>query len=412
MERYKTPENIVNTIRENTSLDSMYIYDLEVMRSKMSILSCLPSKVDTYFAMKVNPHKKVVNEALKHSNIKWIEVASRWEIDIVLSNWEKDLSRVIYTWPSKTSKELDFCIENNIWYLNVESLVEAIRINKKAREIWIVQNILLRLNTKHKFLDWEAWVKLWSWDTQFWVAQDDTIEILKILSKFENIKVDWFHMYPATWIMSAWVLLRSVDETFKFVAEIENKTWKNFRTIDFGWWFWVDYGWFSKFDIQKYSEWLWELIDKYGFWEKTFILELWRYLWADMWYFVTKINDIKKVWKSSKWILCYAWTNAHKRPQVLWIDYHIDVVNIETKDDINYVLKNLWLEEARVCSEDLVNIYWPFCTSVDYLAKWKTWITANIWDYVVMPQSGAYWKSMSPQGFLSHPEVPEIIINE
>lgn len=410
---YKTPEHIQDTIKEHQDLPSMYIYDMEVFRNQVNNLVYLPQQVDTFYAMKVNPHPEVIAEALKHPNISWIEVASQWEEKIVLEQ-ETELNNVIYTWPSKTPQELNLSVVHNIQYLNVESLVEAVRINLEAEKKWIIQPILLRLNTKHKFNEWETWVKLWSADTQFWLAQDETIENLKILSQLKNIRVDWFHMYPASQIMEADVVLRSVEETFKFVDEIEQKTWIEFSTVDFGWGFWVDYGWFKKFNIVKYGNELEKLINKYGFKTKRFILELWRYLWADMWYFVTKINDIKKIWKENKWILCHAWTNAHKRPQVLGVDYHIDIVKIHsnTNKEVYNILKGLWVDKPVITQKDITNIYWPFCTSVDYLAKWKTWLEAEIWDYIVMPQAGAYWKTMSPQKFLSHPDVPEIIINK
>jgi len=409
---FKTPEHIKEVILKNNKKESFYIYDLEVMRYKMKLLSLLPENVKTYYAMKVNPHLEVVKEALKNENISWIEVASKWEIDVVMQAWEKDLSRVIYTWPSKKDYELECSVENNIKYLNVESLKEAVVINQKAKEKGVIQPILMRLNTKHKFEESEAWVTLWSWDTQFGFPQDKTEEYLKKLEKLENIKVEGFHMYPATWIMKAEVLLRSVDETFKFVKEIEAKTNKNFETIDFWWGFWIDYGGFEEFDIKKYSQGLNKLIEKYNMEDKTLILELWRFLWADMWYFVTKVNDIKTLASWKKAVLCTAWTNALKRPQVLWVDYHIDIVkNSEDSNlEIKKILEELW-DNLEVKKEDKFNVYWPFCTSVDKILWDKTGKEINLGDFIVIPQTWAYWKTMSPQDFLSHPEVEEVILN-
>ncbi len=411
---YKTPDHIVDVIKENKNKDAFYIYDLDVMRYKMRLLWMLPENVDTYYAMKVNPHIDVVSEALKNENISWIEVASQWEIDVVLEAWEQDLSKVIYTWPSKSDKELKFCVQNHINYLNVESWKEAIMINMEAEKRWIVQPILMRLNTHHEFAEWEAWVTLSSWDTQFWFPQDETIQYLSLLDQLKNIRVDWFHMYPATWIMEADVLLRSVDETFRFVQEVENKTWKEFKTIDFWWWFWINYWWFKEFDIGRYSEWLQKLIEKYWMEYKKFILELGRYLWSDMWFFVTKVNDIKTLSSWKKWVLCHAWTNSHKRPQVLNVDYHVDVVEVqdEMAARIYQISKELWLPIDIVRENDAFNVYWPLCTSVDKVALNKTWKDIKIWDFIVQPQTWAYWKTMSPQAFLSHPEIEEIVINK
>lgn len=435
---YKTPKHIERVIKLNKDKEAFYIYDLEVMKYKMNLLSILPDNVDTYYAMKVNPNFHIVKEALNHENIAWIEVASKWEIDIVLSasedifldkisKWWKNIPneeelynyhstnlwRVIYTWPSKKQSELEFSVNNNIKYLNIESWKEAIVVNLEAEKKWKTQSVLMRLNTKHKFEKWEAWVTLWSWDTQFGFPQDEAIDYLYDLEKLENISVDGFHMYPATWILNAEVLLRSVDETFNFIKSIEDKTWKKFKTIDFGWWFWIDYGWFNEFDLEKYSSGLKKLIDKYNMNDKTLILELWRYLWADMWYFVTKVNDIKTLWSWAKWVLCNAWTNAHKRPQILNVDYHLDVIDIidENINSIKQIAKKIWRPIENIELLDNFNSYWPFCTSVDKIAWNKKWLKVWLWDFLVIPQAWAYWKTMSPQWFLSHPEIEEIIID-
>jgi len=415
---YKTPEHIADYIRENSWEESMYIYDLAVMRYKMDLLACLPDNVETFYAMKVNPHVDVVGEALKHENIFWIEVASKWEMDKVIESGQSDVSKVIYTGPSKKPEELSFSVENNIRYLNVESIVEAARIDIEAKKRWVIQPILLRLNTKHGFKPGEAWVILWSWATQFGVPQASVVDDLDILSKLENIKIEGFHMYPATGVMKADVLLWSVEASFKFLKELEDKTGISYNTLDFGWGFGINYWGDEVFDIERYAQWLEILIEKYNMSDKTLILELWRFLWADMWYFVAKINDIKKIgeneqWQEVTWILCNAGTNAHKRPQVLGVDYHVDIVNIvdDSKAELDEVLQKLWIADHTFSQEDILNVYGPFCTSVDYIAKNKTGLSGKIWDYVVMPQSWAYWLSMSPQDFLSHPRVREHIIN-
>ena len=427
------PKHIAETIQDQAE-PNWYIYDLWVMNTKMDALACLPGKVETFYAMKVNPHVEVVTNALNHENIRGIEVASAWEIEVVQQAWEQDLSKVIYTWPGKKREELQISVDWNIRYLNVESLREAIVTDMIAKQRNVMQPILLRLNSKHAFWKWEAWVTLWSGSTQFWVPQDDAVRTLRQLEQLENLKVDGFHVYPATWVMSAEVLLWSVERTFQDVVSIEKEVWKTFKTIDFWGGFWIDYGWNTQFNIQAYSIWLQKLIEKYDMQDRVFLLELGRFLWADMWYYFTKITDIKqvgivepqtmwqiawtilenwqKIWEIIKWVICEAGTNWHKRPQVLWVDYHIEVLEWESaqRKYIEEMMMKLWWEVPQVLQDELFNVYGSFCTSVDFLAKWVRWKVARIWDFIVMPQSGAYWKSMSPQQFLSHPEVAEIVI--
>lgn len=414
------PSHIADFVRAHADVPAFYLYDLAVMRSQMDLLSCLSQNVKTYYAMKVNPEQETIEQALSHPNISWIEIASKGELNKVLQANQKifqknNASNVIYTWPSKQFDELELSIEKNIHTLNVESFTEALRIDQIAAKFNKIQNVLIRLNSKFDFKDWHAQIVLGSGDTQFGFVQDNAIEELKKFDKLKNISVKWFHVYPASWVLKAADLLESVQSTFETVKRIEQETWKNFEIIDFGGGFGIDYDWKEKFDIKEYANWLEKLIQKYKMQDKSLYLELWRFLAADCWYFVTKVNDIKTLKSGKKAVLTCAWTGAHKRPQVLNVNYKMWVVNI------NEDAKRSELEErarkhdeilSKVSTSDNFDVFGPFCTSVDKILRDKTWYEIQIGDFIVMLESGAYWRTMSPQEFLSHPKVAEFFINQ
>jgi diaminopimelate decarboxylase len=60
--------------------------------------------------------------------------------------------------------------------------------------------------------------------------------------------------------------------------------------------------------------------------------------------------------------------------------------------------------------EELVNIVGPLCTPLDVIADKILLPKADIDDYVVVFQSGAYGASASPKDFLSQPSLAEILI--
>jgi len=396
------PERIVSTVKES-GLESLFVYDLREMDKQINSLSFLPKNVSVFYAMKANPHEEVVKNALGHPNIKGIEVASLGEIEIVRQG-EKFIgsNKVIYTGPSKQPYELEYSVENGIKYINIESETEAHRVDDIAIRKGATQDVLLRLNIKQKYKEGEVGVAIANGNTQFGVPLS---EVKKILGKFDdsvNMNIKGFHIYPTTGVINPAVLLESVAHSFEYIRNLERELDREFSVLDFGGGFGIDYGGEKKFDIQEYSGGLKELIEEYDMDEKELILELGRYLTADMGYFVTKINDIKAMESGTKALLCCAGTNAHKRPQVLNVDYHIQTIPMNEPE--------IYEGQVSVVPEDIVNVYGPFCTSVDWLAKDKTGIQARIGDYIVMPQSGAYGKTMSPQHFLSHPEVPEIIV--
>lgn len=57
-----------------------------------------------------------------------------------------------------------------------------------------------------------------------------------------------------------------------------------------------------------------------------------------------------------------------------------------------------------------VSVVGPLCTPLDVLADRMALADAVPGDFVVVLQSGAYGASASPQAFLSHPEVVEVLV--
>ena len=59
---------------------------------------------------------------------------------------------------------------------------------------------------------------------------------------------------------------------------------------------------------------------------------------------------------------------------------------------------------------EIASIVGPLCTPLDLLASRMELARADVGDLVVVFQSGAYGRSASPLGFLSHAEPVEVLI--
>jgi diaminopimelate decarboxylase len=59
---------------------------------------------------------------------------------------------------------------------------------------------------------------------------------------------------------------------------------------------------------------------------------------------------------------------------------------------------------------EIASVVGPLCTPLDLLADRMELARADVGDLVVVFQSGAYGRSASPLGFLSHPEPVEILV--
>ncbi len=407
----KIPERIIDTINQNKDQSAFYIYDMQRFREQMNQLEVLPNQVKTFYAMKVNPNYGVVREALHHPKIEGVEVASLGELTIAAKAQETPFAnhkRFIYTGPSKSEEELKYSIENRVRYLNAESWLELLRLNKIASRRGIdrrnpdKQGVLLRLNTKHEF-DGNSRATFGGKDTQFGIPQQSAEEYIEKIKSFESIRLDGVHMYPASGILDYNALLSSVESAFNFTKELEEKTGFKSKVIDFGGGFGIDYTGDKTFDIESYAKGLEKLITQYGMEETNLYLELGRYLAADMGYFVTEVNDIKTMESGKKAVLCHAGTNAHKRAQLFPNDKYKTTVIPQNREPFSGQIE-------YVRAEDTFDVFGPLCTPVDAIAKDRTGLEIRVGDYIVQTQVGAYGRTMSPQEFLSHAKVPEIIL--
>ena len=68
------------------------------------------------------------------------------------------------------------------------------------------------------------------------------------------------------------------------------------------------------------------------------------------------------------------------------------------------------VEAAGEDAREPVSVVGPLCTPLDLLAERMELPRADVGDLVVVFQSGAYGRSASPQGFLSHPDAVEILV--
>ena len=64
----------------------------------------------------------------------------------------------------------------------------------------------------------------------------------------------------------------------------------------------------------------------------------------------------------------------------------------------------------EIAEKEQVNIVGCLCTPLDRLGDRMELPRAEVSDYVVLFQSGAYGLSASPTAFLGHPEPKEILV--
>ena len=387
------------SIPEISDNPSCYIYDLKDIKKKIKKIELYaPQNISLYYAMKANPNKKILNYIRKFNFIKGVEIASSGELKKALEIYNPH--EIIITGPGNTLKELELVIQNEIRLINCESIVEAYRINEIANHNNKIVDVLLRINIDYYVEGADEHMAGCS--TKMGIDEKDFQKIYYEIKKYSNLNFKGIHVFSASGILDYKYLIKYAKYVLNLVKKLEEKG-INIEIIDFGGGIGIDYTKKNlKFDIKKYFYELNELINKFNFNKKEFILELGKYIVGECGYYATKIIDIKNN-KNYKHIVTAGGVNHMRLP-----------IATDRKHPV-YIINNF---EKKICQyqenvrNEIVDIEGPLCMNEDKISWNEKIPCAEIGDIVVLKQSGAYCYSASTLWFLGHEFPKELIINE
>ena len=131
--------------------------------------------------------------------------------------------------------------------------------------------------------------------------------------------------------------------------------------------------------------------------EAELVIELGRYLVGEAGIYVTQIVD-RKISRGQTYLVVDGGLNHHLSAsgnfgQVIRKNYPAAIAN-----------------RMEATTLETVSVVGPLCTPLDLIAERMALPGAEVGDLVVVFQSGAYGASASPQAFLNHPRVSEVVV--
>ncbi len=130
---YETPLHVVNEDR----LKQTAISFLNTVKAKY------PEKTSVHFAFKCNPVPGII-KIIKEAGLN-AEIMSEYELKLALKLGCKG-SEIIVNGPYKTERLITLCLENNVRFINVDSIYELVQINNLCENLNRSTDILLRIN--------------------------------------------------------------------------------------------------------------------------------------------------------------------------------------------------------------------------------------------------------------------------
>jgi len=374
----------------------LFVYDQGIIEAKWRMLrDALPPTFSIFYSMKANPNRTVIGCLLEKGC--GVEVASGGEFLHALDSG-CPADRILFAGPGKSPAELDLALSRGIREIHIESVVEARRIDRIAQERGIRARVAVRVNPAGEAEG--GAMRMGGRSAPFGVDEETLDGTVDEILALDGLELSGIHLFTGTQILDADVLITQYRKALDIARRVAGRLKHPLRTVDFGGGLGIPY--FSHeadLDIGKLRELVAELMESirgdHVFAETEFIVEPGRYLVGESGVYLARITDIK-VSRGKKFLILDGGMNHHLAAsgnlgQTIKRNYPIAIVN-----------------RLDSGAEEAVDIVGPLCTPLDTLGRAVTLPAAEIGDIVGVFQSGAYGRSASPLGFLSHPAPPEV----
>jgi diaminopimelate decarboxylase len=376
----------------------LFVYDGSVLEKKWSQLrSALPSRVEVYYSVKANPNPAIVRAFLEKGC--GLEIASGGELYQVLQTGCSP-ERIVFAGPGKRDEEIREFLEAGGGELHVESGNEAKRLIRCCEELKKDAAAAVRINPSAEAQG--GAMRMGGKPAPFGVDEEDVGEVVETLQSSPRVRVTGVHIFAGTQILDAAILGTQYQKCIELARTVAPLLKGPLTTVDFGGGLGIPY--FegeSELDIEVYGRQVREIVealDDETFGRTRLMVEPGRYLVGEAGVYVARVVDVKTS-RGKKFVILDGGMNHH----------------LAASGNLGQVIKRNFpvaaLEKIGESASEPVEIVGPLCTPLDVLARNVELPTLEVGDLVGILQSGAYARSASPLGFLSHPTPPEVLVS-
>jgi diaminopimelate decarboxylase len=375
----------------------LFAYDRAIIEKKWDLLRrALPAEFSIYYSVKANPTQALLKCFLEKG--AGLEIASGGEFCQAISAG-CPAAKIIFAGPGKTEEELDLVLMQGIGEIHVESLTEAACIAAIAARRGVAASIALRVNPLGEAEG--GAMRMGGRAAPFGVDEEVIDETVDWILSSSSLEFRGVHLFAGTQILSADILMAQYRKGLKIARHVASRLGRPLHTLDFGGGLGIPY--FpheQELDIRALKVGICSLIEEVRrdplFRGTRFYVEPGRYLAGEAGVYVTQVNDIK-VSRGKKFLIVDGGMNHH----------------LAASGNLGQTIKRNYpvalLNKLDQPLEEIVDVVGPLCTPLDALARGISLPRAEVGDLVGVFQSGAYARSASPMGFLSHKTPPEVL---
>jgi diaminopimelate decarboxylase len=376
-----------------------FIYDRKVIDTKLDALrQALPPRFEVSFSVKANPNYTVLRHFLARGC--GLEIASAGEFHLALRAGCAP-KQMLFAGPGKTEAELELVLSHGIGEIHLESLLEAKRVGSISRRLGLRANVAIRVNPADAAEG--GAMRMGGRPTPFGVDEELLDDVLTAVLADSALEFRGIHLFAGTQILDAQVLITQYGHGLNIARRAALRSGQPLHRVDFGGGLGIPY--FSheqQLDLGQMRTGLSALFAKIesesAFLGTQFLVEPGRFLVGEAGVYLARVNDIKTS-RGKKFLILDGGMNHH----------------LAASGNLGQTIKRNYpmalLTKLGYAAEDTVDVVGPLCTPLDTLARGVSLPCAEIGDLLGIFQSGAYGRSASPLGFLSHPAPPEVWVD-
>lgn len=371
-----------------------YAYDRALLTRRVADLrAALPAGIKLHYAMKANPMPAVVNHMARL--VDGIDVASALELNVALDSGA-DPREISFAGPGKGDDELRKAVASGI-LINIESFREVGVLAAIQRETGWTARVAVRVNPDFELKS--SGMKMSGGPKQFGVDAEQVPELLAEIGK-AGLAFEGFHLFAGSQNLRPEAIVEAQRKCFELALRLAEAAPSPVRFLNLGGGFGIPY--FpgeQRIDLSSIGANLaaiqQEAREKLPLAE--IVIELGRYFVGEAGVYVCRIVD-RKVSRGHTFLVTNGGLHHHLSAsgnfgQVIRKNYPVAIGN-----------------RMDAPAGEAVSVVGPLCTPLDILGDRMNLPEAQPGDLVVVFQSGAYGASASPRGFLSHPDLVEVLV--
>ncbi len=373
-----------------------FLYDQKVFDKKVvELKGVLPKRFNVCYSVKANPNIFVLRHFLSRGY--GLEIASAGEFHLGLEAGCNP-KRMLFAGPGKTEAELEMVLSQGIGEIHLESVTEARRVGSISRRLGMRARVALRVNPAG---DAEGGaMRMGGRPAPFGVDEEILDDALDIVLNDTALEFRGIHLFTGTQILDANVLVNQYRHGLEIARRTVKRTGEPLDRVDFGGGLGIPYFPHEReLNLEELRSGLASLFEATesdpAFTGTEFLIEPGRFLVGEGGVYLARVTDIK-VSRGKKFLVIDGGMNHH----------------LAASGNLGQTIKRNYpvalLNKLFTAPEETVDVVGPLCTPLDTLARDVNLPRADLGDLFGIFQSGAYARSASPLGFLSHPTPPEI----